>query len=230
MAPIPNPIDPEMSPTLRSIVSSWLEPYYDGTWRRSELPKSCEQEAWRAFYDAQKQRLPVEPEHVKAWLMPILGAVQGTISEQEFQSKLTGMWIALQGFPIACFTAKTLQTGLQRWKWFPSPAEVCELLGPVRDEVNRRYEALLSLLQRLRDRPTLLPTREPELSDRERMTQEERDAFIDAFRVRFKEAVEAARSPSEQIDAVTRPESRYFTTEQLAEAYRREGLRDPRAK
>jgi hypothetical protein len=218
-------VEHAISAELRYLIRSQIEFCADGIRRPQPLPGRHRQEAWLALRDAREQCRLVTREQLRAWLLPFADAGQGKLGREDFEAKLGVVALTVSGFPGACFTDATRRQGLTKWRWFPSPADVCELLEPIRSEIEKRLDALETLL---RSPESDVP--KPELTERERMTQEERDAVVNAFHIRFKEAVEAARSPTEQIDAVSPPEPRYFTTEQLAEAYRREGLRNPRDK
>jgi hypothetical protein len=74
------------------------------------------------------------------------------------------------------------------------------------------------------------------MSEKDAFTEGQRNAIADEFRSQYRAAImpqKAVRSSDEQIEAISgkpKVKPRYFTIEQLAEAYRREGLRNPRDK
>src|SRR6185437_13448766 len=93
--------------------------------------------------------------------------------------------VAVSDFPRACFTAETQREALRMFKYFPSAADVCDLLEPTRKRLVGRYQALVAMLK---PRPS-----EPEPTERQKLTQAQRDAILAEFHPKFAAVMAEAR-------------------------------------
>lgn len=123
-----------------------MEPGTDGIWRREHLSQAGKAAAKTVLDDWTGWVRPVTRDELKAWLLPIVAIANSPMSQSDFAAKLSVVGAAVDGYPAACFTAQTRAEGLRRWKWFPTPQEVCELLDPVRAAILDPYNALRAMM------------------------------------------------------------------------------------
>lgn len=132
----------DVGPELRWAIRSCMEPGTDGVWRRDRLSPEGKAMAAPLLKTWEQQARPVTRDELKKWLLPLVAIANNPMSQSDFSAKLSLVGAAVDGYPAACFTAQTRAEGLRRWKWFPTPQEVCELLDPVRAAIVEPYEAL----------------------------------------------------------------------------------------
>ena len=131
---------------LRWSILSWMEPGTDGVWRRDHLSPEGKALAAPLLKAWEQQARPVTRDELKKWLLPLVAIANNPMSQGDFSARLSLVGAAVDGYPAACFTAQTRAEGLRRWKWFPTPQEVCELLDPVRASIVEPYDALRQMM------------------------------------------------------------------------------------
>lgn len=148
----------DLDSDLRWAIRSWMEPGTDGIWRREHLSQAGKAAAKTVLDDWTGLVQPVTRDELKAWLLPIVAIANSPMSQSDFAAKLSVVGAAVDGYPAACFTAQTRAEGLRRWKWFPTPQEVCELLDPVRASILDPYNALRQMMDAKREPRGWQPT------------------------------------------------------------------------
>lgn len=131
---------------IRWAIRSWIEPSTDGVWRREYLNGEQKADAKPILDRMAREARPVTRPELEAWFLPLMALPNTPMDESTFIAKVNMVGAAVDGYPAACFTAQTRAEGLRRWKWFPTPQEVCELLDPVRASILDPYNALRQMM------------------------------------------------------------------------------------
>jgi len=131
---------------IRWAIRSWLEPSTDGVWRRERLTEDQKSAARPLLDRMAREARPVTRPELEAWFLPFMALPNTPLDEDTFMARVNLIGAAVDGYPAACFTAQTRAEGLRRWKWFPTPQEVCELLDPVRASIVEPYDALRQMM------------------------------------------------------------------------------------
>jgi hypothetical protein len=180
-------IEPRFSGPLEHAVSTHTEPGWNGEYQRLPLHPQSRHEAERGRDVLASMCQPIDRQQLIAWLYPLVAASRIVPSDEDFMAKASVIAIAVSDFPRACFTAETQREALRMFKYFPSAADVCDLLEPTRKRLVGRYQALVGMLT------TRNP--EPEQTERQKLTQAQRDAVIAEFHPKFEAVMAEARQP-----------------------------------
>jgi hypothetical protein len=74
---------------------------------------------------------PPDVRVIGQWLEKFVTLPKAPTSAPEGQKVAAAMALANGDLPVCVWTAETAADGLRRWKWYPTPAEVRELLEPI---------------------------------------------------------------------------------------------------
>ena len=179
--------EPHFTGPLEHAISTHTEPGWNGEYKRLALHPGARHEAENGRKVLASMCQPIDRQQLIAWLYPLVAASRIVPSDEDFMAKASVIAIAVSDFPRACFTAETQREALRMFKYFPSAADVCDLLEPARKRLVGRYQALVAMLK-ARDP-------EPEPSERQAMTQAARDAIIAEFHPKFEAVMAEARQP-----------------------------------
>lgn len=154
------PPPPPMSPELRG----WMLDDMDMEW----LPPTAQRQAIRlpryrddsAAVRAEAARLlpayragarPPSARFLCDWLQPLAAVVRNPISRDDLEN-ISGIFAdALADIPVATFTPAAWRRAMQTFKFWPSPADVAELLQDDAKDIRRAVEVLTFIVQG--DRP-----------------------------------------------------------------------------
>lgn len=111
---------------------------------------------WQAAMEEAKARLtavcdalnapPIRAEMLVAWFTPIAAAVRNRPSDDSLVTFCLALQFALDGVPSSVLTQCLQREGMRRWQFFPSAAEVMEMLEPIAPAWRRQQMALADLL------------------------------------------------------------------------------------
>lgn len=180
-------VEPRFTGPLEHAVRSHTEPAWNGEYQRLPLHPQSRHEAERGRDILASMCQPIDRQQLVAWLYPLVAASRIVPSDEDFMAKASVIATAVSDFPRACFTTETQREALRVFKYFPSAADVCDLLEPTRKRLVDRYHALLAML-----RPR---EPDPEPTDRQKLTQAQRDAILAEFHPRFEAVMAEARQP-----------------------------------
>ncbi len=180
-------IEPVLTGPLEHAIRTHTEPGWNGEYQRLGVHPQFRHEAERARNLYASMCQPFDRQQLITWLYPLVAASRIVPSDEDFMAKASVIAIAVSDFPRACFTAETQREALRMFKYFPSAADVCDLLEPTRKRLVGRYQALMAMLA---PRST-----EPEPTERQKLTQAQRDAIIAEFHPKFAAVMGEARQP-----------------------------------
>jgi hypothetical protein len=180
-------IEPRFTGPLEHAVRSHIEPAWNGEYQRLPLHPQARHEAERGRDVLASMCQPIDRQQLVAWLYPLAAASRIVPSDEDFMAKASVIAVAVSDFPRACFTAETQREALRVFKYFPSAADVCDLLEPTRKRLVGRYQALVAML-----RPR---EPDPEPTERQKLTQAQRDAILAEFHPKFEAVMAEARQP-----------------------------------
>jgi hypothetical protein len=124
-------------------------------------------EAARAAIEALKPfERPVTQEILFTWCDPIPGVVRNERSPEMILKWLAGLMVAVDGFPCGAFNRSTQKEALQTFQFFPSAADICQVLQPSVSRIQK---------QMADDEPMRLGGFIPMGDQSRRITQEEVD-------------------------------------------------------
>lgn len=106
----------------------------------------------RAEADAERARVkaamqPADPAAIVRWLAPLATLVANAPTGEDLRSKCQAMAIVLSDLPGSLFTPRTQREAAQTFKFWPSAAEVHDLLAPQAKAMAARIIALDKLLR-----------------------------------------------------------------------------------
>ncbi|MEJ0017518.1 MAG: hypothetical protein WDN25_13325 [Acetobacteraceae bacterium] len=84
---------------------------------------------------------PVQAE-ARAWLLPIQAAVRNPADEDRLPGWVAAVLLAVGHLEVGAFTAGTQREALQTFKFFPSAADVYEILAGPAVEIRMRLRTL----------------------------------------------------------------------------------------
>lgn len=180
-------IEPVLTGPLEHAIRSHTEPGWNGEYQRLAVHPQARHEAERARNLYASMCQPIDRQQLVAWLYPLVAASRIVPSDEDFMAKASVIATAVSDFPRACFTAETQREALRMFKYFPSAADVCDLLEPTRKRLVGRYQALMAML-----RPREVET---EQTERQKLTQAQRDAILAEFHPKFAAVMGEARQP-----------------------------------
>lgn len=123
---LPEPVKPEMPPELARSIQN-----FDGlSIFRGQTPKRIVDLAKEHLARLQVYHAPPPPERMELWARKLRDGV-APISEQDLVLRIRAIEMACGHFPGWAWNSDTLKAALQVYKFFPSAAEVFEILSPV---------------------------------------------------------------------------------------------------
>lgn len=136
----------EMSARLRSIVQDLVEPTRFGlalpprAWAEEERAEAA------ALVTVAEARCggATTREHVDAWVSELLGARLGRPPQDDaaLDAYIDLVALTFEDLPAGVWGAEALKAGLRTWKWWPSTAEVGEVVEPVARRLIAERDAL----------------------------------------------------------------------------------------
>ena len=85
---------------------------------------------------------PVEPTTVRAWLRPLAPAVRNPPTAPEFEARAAAIALACSTVPRCAFTLTSQAEALRRFSYWPSAADVVELLDEHARPIRARHRAI----------------------------------------------------------------------------------------
>ena len=131
--------------TLSHDLAWWVCAVEDGAELPENLPSAVIDEAKRQAALADRLMSPVVPGVLRPWLALIVGhysAVQRARSGEEAAAWRATIEITMEGMPNGVFTRANLGEVLARYAFWPTAAQLIEVLAPDRDVLERRARAL----------------------------------------------------------------------------------------
>jgi len=149
----PPPAPAVLSQSLGHLVERWIEPLP----RRPRLPERVSEatrtEAGLAERRQRQACRPVSALRVREWLAPVASAVRNPPAADDFEKRAAVIAAVCQDLPAAVFTPQTQREACSKFQFWPSAADVFELLEshakPMRDT--------LSALEALANAPVQAP-------------------------------------------------------------------------
>jgi hypothetical protein len=140
-----------LPPSLEAAVQGFAEPVRDGHYVRPPDPSpAVVQMARVTLIEAFGSCAAVRPDILRAWFgrlvdaLPIGGAKD---DPNRVRNALSALATTCGEFPAECFTAETLKVTLQKCRFFPTGAELFEILDPI----NRRVKARATAIKQIAD-------------------------------------------------------------------------------
>lgn len=90
---------------------------------------------------------PVTEAVLRAWLAPIPLVVRNEKSPEAIAGWVAGIALAIGHFEIGAFNATTQREALQTFKFFPSAADVCEVVSPVAVHIRQTVRHLRTICE-----------------------------------------------------------------------------------
>lgn len=152
-------------------------------------------EALKAYKLCQLALEPTTPAIVLNWLRPIAAGVRNSPDETDFAAKAAAIAMACDGLPVHVFNVTTQKLALQEFKFWPSAADVYELLSEMGENSIWGYE-MNDLLSVINIRGTVAEL-EKGLADAERQRRDAERRRREADQKRWDEE-RAKRAAAEQ--------------------------------
>lgn len=134
---------PSLNPkhSLNAVLFVMLSPMSDGMHLGPYSPeiRASAREAIARFEPYER---PVTEKVLREWLAPIPQVVRNEKTTEALKGWMAGVMLALRGFPIGAFNQSTQRSALQTFQFFPSAADVCDVLQPTVTEIRDRMRAL----------------------------------------------------------------------------------------
>jgi hypothetical protein len=121
------------------------------------------QPAYSAMVHAQAKRelddlapllVPVSEQHLRQWLAPLpLGVSVGSRTEEQIKGWFAGVCLACAGLPASLFNRATQAEALRTFQFFPSAADIYQLVA----EDKAKLAARAMILRKMLDTPTEEP-------------------------------------------------------------------------
>lgn len=205
-------IEPTVSEPLAWAIDDAIQPPHpDAGEPPVHLRPELRPEAERAHDWLTSLCLPVDAQRLDAWLVPFIAACGGAMPREDYRARFAVIAAAVHSLPRGCFTAETQRDGLRKFRFFPTPAEICELVEPTRKRLLARRNALAKLLR--------IPPEEPHPVVREMLTEMQRDSILAEFRPKFEAAMAEARASDPE--APSPPKPRHLSDGTLLAEYER---------
>ena len=138
-----------LSPTLESAVRSITHAVVDGHFTKPADPSAAVVDIAKATLpEVIASCAPVHPEVLRNWFSRLVDAlpIGGAKDDRNRVRNAIGALAETCGeFPAECFTAETMKITLQRCKFFPTGAELFEILDPINQRVKARAGAIKEL-------------------------------------------------------------------------------------
>lgn len=99
-------------------------------------------EAQRRLQEAEHLCRPPTDRLIASWCARLRTLPKAPPTDEAIAATLIGIITACSDLPAAVFTAETVKIALQRFKWWPGPAEVYELLSEHAKPFKRSLEGL----------------------------------------------------------------------------------------
>lgn len=99
-------------------------------------------EAGMVLYELREALRPATGPELLGWLWPIAGSVRNPPAEDDFKRRVAGLELAATLVPHVAFNPLTQRLGLAIWAFFPSVAEIVELVSADVAPLMERVRAL----------------------------------------------------------------------------------------
>lgn len=134
-----------MSQPLREAITAWTNPHPDLTpapissWMRTEA-------------EAAHRRLNAALEHtdpaiIARWIAPLAVLVARAPQGEDLRVAVRAMASVLNHLPPCCWTPATQREAAMTFKWWPSVAEIADLVRPEADALRRDRAAIANMLR-----------------------------------------------------------------------------------
>ena len=136
--------------TLTPDLAWWVCAVEDGADLPENLPPAVIEEATRQAALAERLMTPVPSSVLRPWLAMIAGhygAAHRPKAEDQASVWARTVELAMEGMPAGVFTRANLGEVLLRSSFFPTAAQLMEVLAPDRDVLERRARALRAVAQ-----------------------------------------------------------------------------------
>jgi len=108
----------------------------------TEYTAAVQAEARRALEVIAPFAVPVTESTLREWLMPIPSAVRNEKAPEAIVAWLTGVAMAVGHLEVGAFTAETQREALQTFRFFPSAADVYEVVAGPAVKIRERIRVL----------------------------------------------------------------------------------------
>jgi hypothetical protein len=200
------PKEPELSEGLGRLLEAARQPHPDiglGVF----LPEHLRPEATRTLARYEQLVTPAAPQRVFDWLAGVNARLAVQLALADVMARALVYTDTLRDIPEVCFDADTRHEAERKFQFFPSAAEVHEVLRPRSLALHAKQHAL----RRLINAPAAqVPNAPP--------TQEERETILAGFRARM-EAVRAERLTADESLPTLERASGHLSRSQLRAAY-----------
>lgn len=126
------------------------DPMCEGGIGEETFPPAVREAAHKAIETFSPYEQPVTQEILFSWCDPIPGTVRNGKSPEAILKWLAGLMLAVDGFPCGAFNQRTQKEALQTFQFFPSAADICQILQPA---VRRIREQMAALRQIAKETP-----------------------------------------------------------------------------
>lgn len=142
------PREPTFSPPVEAAVKLYLDYVAQGSLGRfgvPVLPAHLRQRAADFVATADAEARPADGQTVRAWLAPIAAAVRVTPMPEDFTARVGAVAVACEDLPGWGFNVGTQRAAMGKFTWFPSAADVREMIAAETGRHTGRMRALRAL-------------------------------------------------------------------------------------
>ena len=117
-------------PALSNDLSYAIDNFEPMALIKRSIPAPTIHEARDALAALSQYHAPAQPALIELWLRKLRTGT-APIAEEDFEARLEALLAAAADFPAWVWSFETLRTGWRNWKFFPTAAEIYELLAPI---------------------------------------------------------------------------------------------------
>lgn len=129
-------------PPIPESLAAWLAPVEDGH-QMPHYPSWLQDMARTALEAIEPMMLPVSERRLREWLLPIPSSVRnGGRSKEDTTRWLGAVAIALEDVPGCLFNRESQVAALRTFEFFPSAADIYQVIADDRARLTRRVLAL----------------------------------------------------------------------------------------
>lgn len=118
------------------------DPFLPAFMRNRGYPPAIKVMAETALAELLPLAAPVSETAVHLWLAPLVAATANPRGMDSVEGWLNAMVLAMAGEPIGAFTVETQRRALREMKFWPTPADVWEIVKHDARDIRRRIENL----------------------------------------------------------------------------------------
>jgi hypothetical protein len=148
--------EPDISYPLARAVQGIVDPHPDAGTPKS-YPMTVQAEARDAADMLEAFVANVPPNALMAWARPLGAAVRNPQSDQDFAAWLAAAAVGLSDYAAGAFSIETQRAALRQFKFWPSVADVAELVGPKSANLRTRHRALRKIADAATEPPRQTP-------------------------------------------------------------------------